>query len=67
MRRLDFLYQMDIPHRAVSVYIYLYDRADKEGTCWPAIPIMARGLNLSESTIRRAVRDLRRAGLLTTE
>lgn len=67
MRRFDFLYRMDIPHRAVSVYIYLYDRADKEGTCWPAIPTISRELKLSESTVRRAVSDLRRAGLLTTE
>ncbi len=33
MGRLDFLYRMDLPHRAVSVYIYLYDRANKDGKC----------------------------------
>lgn len=67
MSRLDFLYCMDLPHRAVSVYIYLSDRANKDGECWPAIPTIAKELKLSESTIRRALRDLRKAGLITTE
>ena len=47
MSRLDFLYRMDLPHRAVSVYIYLSDRADKNGECWPAIPTIASDLKLS--------------------
>ncbi|MBR2987814.1 MAG: helix-turn-helix domain-containing protein, partial [Clostridia bacterium] len=37
------------------------------GECWPAIPTIARELKLSESTVRRALRDLRRGGYLTTE
>ena len=31
------LYAEDLPHRAVSVYMYLKDRADKDGKCYPAI------------------------------
>lgn len=67
MSRLDFLYRMDLPHRAVSVYIYLFDRADKNDECWPAIPTIAKELKLSESTVRRASKDLKKAGLITTE
>ena len=67
MSRLDFLYRAELPHRAVSVYVYLKDRANKDGECWPAIPTIARELKLSESTVRRALRDLRRVGYLTTE
>lgn len=67
MSRLDFLYCMDLPHRAVSVYIYLSDRADKNGECWPAIPTIASDLKLSQSTVRRALHDLRKAGLVSTE
>lgn len=67
MSRLTFLYQMDLPHRAVAVYTYLYDRANKNGECWPAIPTIAKELKLSQSTIRRALKDLRKAELLTTE
>lgn len=67
MGRLDFLYRMDLPHRAVSVYIYLYDRANKDGECWPAIPTIAKELKLSESTVRRALKDLRKVELIKTE
>lgn len=67
MGRLDFLYRADLPHRALSVYIYLMDRANKNGECWPAIPTIASDLKLSQSTVRRALRDLRKAGLLETE
>lgn len=31
MGKLDFLYRMELPHRAVAVYIYLSDRANQEG------------------------------------
>lgn len=67
MSRLEFLYRMDLPHRAVSVYIYLSDRANKDGQCWPAIPTIARELKLSLPTVRHALQDLRKAGLLETE
>ena len=67
MGRLNFLYRLDLPHRAVSVYIYLSDKANKNGECWPAIPTIANELQLSQSTVRRALRDLRKAGLLETE
>lgn len=67
MSRLDFLYRRELSHRAKSVYIYLADRANKEGECWPAIPTIARELDLSQSTVRRALQDLRKAGLLETE
>ena len=67
MNRLDFLYKSELPHRARSVYIYLSDRANKQGECWPAIPTIASELKLSESTVRRALRDLRKAGLITSQ
>lgn len=67
MRRLDFLYRSELPHRAVSVYIYLSDRANKDGECWPSIPTISRELKLSESTVRRAIQDLKKAELLVTE
>lgn len=67
MGRFDFLYKMDLQHRAVAVYIYLTDRANKARECWPAIPTIARELKLSQSTVRRALQDLRKAELLETE
>ena len=67
MRSFTDLYRMDLPHRAISVYIYLTDRANKERTCWPSIPTISKDLKLSESTTRRALGDLRKAGLVQTE
>lgn len=67
MGRLDYIYRMELPHRAVSVYIYLSDRANKNGECWPAIPAIASDLKLSQSAVRRALRDLRKAELLETK
>ena len=67
MSRLGFLYDMDLSHRAVAVFIYLSDRANKENECFPAIPTIAKELKLSESTVRRALRDLRKAKLIETK
>lgn len=67
MTDLKRLYQSNLPSRAITVYLYLRGRANKEGFCWPAIPTMARELKMSESTIRRALRDLVLEGLLVIE
>lgn len=67
MTNLKKLYQSDLPNRAIAVYLYLRGRANKEGFCWPAVPTMARELKMSESTIRRALRDLVQEGFLKVE
>jgi DNA-binding MarR family transcriptional regulator len=59
------LYDSELPHRAVAVYMYLRDRADKNGKCYPAIGTIARDMKLSRSTVKRAVADLEKAGYLT--
>ena len=67
MSRLTFLYQMDLPHRAVAVYTYLYDRANTYGECWPSVNKIAGDIKLSPATVRRAIKDLRNAGFVTTQ
>ena len=67
MSKLNFLYRMDLSHRAVSVYTYLFDRANKNGECWPSIPTIANDLKISSSTVRRALKDLRKEGLIETK
>ena len=47
--------------------MYLKDRADKDGKCWPAIKTIARELCLARSTVKRALDDLCQAGLVTKE
>lgn len=58
------IYAANLPHRAVAVYMYLQDRADKECKCWPSIATIARELGLSRSTVKRAMKDLEQAGHL---
>ena len=61
------IYQSELSHRAKSVYMYLKDRADAERHCWPAIKTIAADLRLSRSTVKRALDDLCRSGLLAKE
>lgn len=61
------LYSSELPHRARTVYMYLSDRSDKEGRCYPAIGTIARELKLSRSTVKRAIIDLEKNGYLTKE
>ena len=67
MGRRDYLYQSELMHRAVTVYLYLEDRANKNGECWPSVTTIAKELKLSKSTVRRAVKDLKKEGLVETE
>ena len=61
------LYQADLPHRAKLVYIYLHDRMDSERKAWPGLNTIAKDLSVSRSTIKRAVKDLEKAGLIRKE
>lgn len=54
----------EMPHRAKTVYMYLLDRSDAEGKCWPGIQTIAADLALSRSTVKRALTDLERLGYL---
>lgn len=57
----------DLPHRAKLVYIYLHDHVDKERKTWPGINRIATDLSLSRSTVKRALADLERQGLIRKE
>lgn len=61
------VYTSELPHRARTVYMYLVDRADKDGKCYPAIGTIARELKLSRSTVKRAITDLENSGHLRKE
>ena len=61
------LYREEIPSRAKSVYMYLKDRSNAEGECWPAIKTIARDTSMSVSTVKRALADLVQCGLLRKE
>lgn len=61
----DQIYHSELSHRARTIYMYLKDHANSQGECWPGIKTIASDLNLSRSTIKRALDDLCRAGLIS--
>ena len=61
------LYEQDLPPRAKTVYMYLKDRSNADGECWPAVKTIAKNTSLSVSTVKRAIADLIRCGSLSKE
>ena len=60
-------YESALKSRALSVLIYLIDRSNKELTCFPAIPTMAKHLHISISTVKRALHELENSGYIKKE
>ena len=59
MSQFNFIYAEEhLSHREKAVYIYLRDRANVSGVCWPGIKTIARELGLSPRTVQRALADL---------
>ena len=54
----------ELSHRARSVYMYLRDRSDAEGKCWPGVKRISEDLHLSRRTTQRALSELERAGYI---
>ncbi len=62
------LYYYDqLPSRAKAVYIYLFDRCDKDKKAWPSVKRIADDLSMSPSTVRRAIKDLEGIGFIRKE
>ena len=64
MRIKRNIYAQKLPSRAKAVYIYLCDRADAEGMCFPGHKTIAADLGISVSTVKRAIADLEQAGCM---
>lgn len=52
---------------AVSVYMYLSNRAGKKKECFPSVKTIAEDLRMSRSTVFRAFNDLENSGLIERE
>lgn len=53
----------DFPQSA-AVLLALSGYSNRNGECWPSIKKMARALGMSDSTVKRGVRHLRKVGLV---
>lgn len=60
----DSVYAADLPHRAVAVYMYLKNRANKDSSCFPAVGTIAKDLSLSKRTVYRALDELEQKGFV---
>ena len=47
--------------------MYLKDRTDKNGTCYPSIGTISKELMLSRNTVKRGIDDLVKAGFIQKE
>ena len=64
MSYFQSVYGAELSHKAVAVYMYLKDRANQSGQCWPGLRTIARELHLSVSTVKRGIRELEQGGFL---
>ena len=67
MRYSREIYEYDLPHRAVTVFMYLSNRANKSRTCFPSVKRISEDLHISKSTVFRALNDLEYVGLIKRE
>ena len=44
----DTIWADDLPSRAVTVYMYLRSRADREGKCFPSVRTISRDTKLGQ-------------------
>ncbi len=58
------IYDLGLTHKAVAVYCYLCNRADRNGECYPSVRLISKDLSLSKSSVFRAFNELERNGLL---
>lgn len=58
------IYDLGLTHKAVAVFCYLCNRADKKGECYPSVRLIAKDLSLSRSSVFRAFNELEKNGLL---
>ena len=67
MNYFDSIYSDSLPSRAVTVYLYLVQRANSDGQCWPSERRIALDLSMSKSTVKRGIADLVKSGYIRTE
>ena len=58
------IYGLGLTHKAVAVYCYLCNRADRNGECYPSVRLISKDLSLSKSSVFRAFNELEKNGLL---
>ena len=64
----EWVIDAPVSAQAVRVYAVLCRYADKDdGTCFPSIRTLAERINVSESTIKRAIKELKTIGAIKSQ
>ena len=64
----EWVIDLPISAQAVRLYAVLNRYADKDdGTCFPAIATLARRMHTSNSTVKRALNELKKCGAVFVE
>ncbi len=61
----DVILSPDVSIKAKALYSVLACYANKERTCFPSISTLSNDLNVSESTTKRLIRELKTKNLIT--
>ena len=67
MGKYEELYKIGVSSEGKLVYFYLDDRKNAENVAWPALNTIARELSMSRSSVRRAIQELEKIGLVRKE
>jgi len=57
------IYDLGLTHKAIAVYCYLCNRADRNDECYPSVRLIAKDLNLARSTVFLAFNPLIAVGI----
>lgn len=58
----------ELSSKAVSVYLYLCERAEKETkSCYPSMKTIAKDLHLSLASVKRSIQELERIAYIKKE
>lgn len=64
-RHYSWAWAQPVPSSAKLVLLYLVERADKAGMCWPSIAMTAEATGLGFSTVQRALAVLQETGVIS--
>ena len=67
LEKVKELYLAEVPSRACSVYLYLFQKCYNKDSCFPAIKTICSDMKMSRSTVKRAISDLEKAGFVVKE
>lgn len=67
MGKYEELYKIGISSKGKLVYFYLDDRKNADNVAWPGLNTIARELSMSRSSVRRAIQELEKIGLVRKE